>query len=868
MKRYANNHFYDYVNLVYNQYKLKPTSNFLLKTIKILPILIWRTLKDAAVELILLTVFWAILVKMSQGRDLVVSLFENDGLYGNIRIIFTTLAVVSLSMSMWMIPAFMFHQREIRTSTELRPQYPFHLHLFFMHRVLPMVPFWLLASVLFNGNVMIFIMASITELVLLYYFNRLVKDDDRRTRLIAIGVIGGLLIISTIYFFIRFQQEYTSMKLILAINLYLLAALMYMIYYMADLKILNEHDKPVQPGQSLIAKYKPNSILYFSYLTVHVLIVLGIYYWPFELNVAPESMLLYMFSVYVFAIDLLFYFINVTRKRQLTAALVAIVLVILLATPVWNINLSHYTMDQNADSTMFKGRSRDNFAQRYEVLRAAIDANPTDEPYPIILISGEGGGSRAGLWFSQNLINFDYDTRGKFRNHIFSMSTVSGSSVGLSTVFSFWDKTRTDETIDSSWIQLPREVYANNYVGSSVRGLLLTDLYKSIMPGNWKNDRNTTLQYEEAATTEQAIFKVTGNKAFRNEIPDSVMTLKKDLMYFFYEKVNGQLQYRPNTPIALINTCRSNDGRRGIFSSIRLEESFFNDAIDVAGYLYEDSVYSDKGVKHCDGRKKPISLGQACNTSELFPIFSAPAYIDTLGSFVDGGYHENSGLKTTLDIYYQLRYFLQNEPPQKKYKVYILYLKNGSGEKRLYKKINSELTLLQPLRALFNQPFEGSASYFEERAKFVGAIDDNAEFVSVTLKPKLLVDPNIAGVKSEDAKKMESEILKDLINEVVLAENGAKDTILNFPLARWLSKTVINRIQMCAVPGNRTADLNKLIERVNVVNGILSPVAKPYEQYPVHQQLQVKEEESIDTVVLKKAIRMKKDLKSFPSAAY
>jgi hypothetical protein len=865
---YPNNHFYEYVNLVYKQYNLKPTGNFLLKFIKVLPILIWRTLKDAAVELLLLTFFWAVLVKMSQGRDLVVSLFENDGLYGNIRIIFTTLAVVSLSVSMWIIPAFMFHQRELRTRHEPHPQNPFHTHLFFMHRVLPMVPFWLLASVLFNGNGMIFIMAGITELVLLYYFNRRVKNDDRKTRFIAMGVIGGVLIVSTIYFFFRFQKEYNSMKLLLAVNLYLLSALMYMFYYWRDYKILKAHATGYQDNESLPKKYQFNTWFYFIYLGIHVALVTAIYFWPFELNVAPESMLLYMFSVYVFAIDLLFYYINITRKRQLTAALVTIILVIVLASPLWNINLSHYTMDKNADSTIFKGRNRDNFGQRYEELKAAINANNSGEAYPIVLISGEGGGSRAGLWLSQNLINFDYDTRGKFRNHIFSMSTVSGSSVGLSTVFSFWDYTRGAETIDSSWIQLPKEVYANNYVGSSVRGLLLTDLYKSIMPGNWKNDRNTTLQYEEAATTAEAIFKVTGNKKYKDGIPDSAMTLKKDLMYFFYENVNGQLQYRKNTPIVLINTCRSNDGRRGIFSSIRLEESFFNDAIDVAGYLYEDSVCSDKGVKHCDGIKKPISLGQACNTSELFPIFSAPAYIDTLGSFVDGGYHENSGLKSTLDVYYQLRYFLQNDAPQKPYKIYILYMKNGSGEKRLYKKINSELTLLQPLRALFNQPFEGSASYFEERAKFVGAIDDNVEFVSVNLNPKILVDSKLAGVKNENERKMESEILKDLINQVVVRDNGTKDTILNFPLARWLSKTVINRIQMCAVPGNRSPDVTKLIAQVNAVNGTLSASGKAYDKYPVHKQLKVKQEETIDTAVLKKAIRFNKDLKNLPSAAY
>jgi hypothetical protein len=154
----------------------------------------------------------------------------------------------------------------------------------------------------------------------------------------------------------------------------------------------------------------------------------------------------------------------------------------LVVSGIWKFNLNHYTVDENAAATQFTG-TRDDFEMRYQQLKKKIIEDTTSEEYPILLIAGEGGGSRAGLWFSQNLINFDFATNGSFRDHIFSVSTVSGSSVGLGTVMMFWDKTRLDQTIHEKWKDLPGKVFANNYVGSSIRGLLLTDLYQSLIPG-------------------------------------------------------------------------------------------------------------------------------------------------------------------------------------------------------------------------------------------------------------------------------------------------------------------------------------------------------------------------------------------------
>ena len=156
------------------------------------------------------------------------------------------------------------------------------------------------------------------------------------------------------------------------------------------------------------------------------------------------------------------------------------------------------------------------------------------------------------------------------------------------------------------------------------------------MPGNWKDDRNNTLMKQESLATAQAISKASGR-----DVQETA--LDQEFMSVFYDKSTQFKTFRKDHPLALINTTRSNDGRRGIFAPIRLDSSVFADAIDINSYLYQDSLCVKNGKNRCvNKRERGIKFGAACVASELFPILSAPMYIDSLGSFVDGGYHETS----------------------------------------------------------------------------------------------------------------------------------------------------------------------------------------------------------------------------------
>ena len=196
-------------------------------------------IRDAAIELLLLVLFGMIVLKMSQGRDLIVSMFEPGGLYTVGRILLTILSLFAFSVSMWIIPAVIFEWRfrfkkRIRTSVD-----PFKQHLFFAHRVLPLIPFWLVAFALFNDNGWLFISLALLEVILFVGIGALEKTPKAFSYLfVALCVITIGFII---YFCVSYRQEYLSVKRALAVILYLLSIILFMVYYQMDKRILKEH---------------------------------------------------------------------------------------------------------------------------------------------------------------------------------------------------------------------------------------------------------------------------------------------------------------------------------------------------------------------------------------------------------------------------------------------------------------------------------------------------------------------------------------------------------------------------------------------------------------------------------------------------
>jgi hypothetical protein len=112
--------------------------------------------------------------------------------------------------------------------------------------------------------------------------------------------------------------------------------------------------------------------------------------------------------------------------------------------------------------------------------------------------------------------------------------------------------------------------------------------------------------------------------------------------------------------------------------------------------------------------KKDILYRQAVNLSELFPIISAASHIGSEkdAQFVDGGYYENYGLATGLDVYYFLRDSLHVSTTRLK----IILIKNSQ---QVPKDSGQQVQLLAPLVGAMNSPFTGHANHILEETERV-----------------------------------------------------------------------------------------------------------------------------------------------------
>jgi hypothetical protein len=265
------------------------------------------------------------------------------------------------------------------------------------------------------------------------------------------------------------------------------------------------------------------------------------------------------------------------------------------------------------------------------------------------------------------------------------------------------------------------------------------------------------------------------------------MYMQRDFLEFYLHRdISGKLAFKGDLPLAFINTCRSEDGRRGVFAPVILDNNSFLDAIDISRYIYSDGFWMEGDDGSGTGRfrpglKKALTLGQACNTSELFPIFSGATYIDSVGYFVDGGYHENSGLKTTMEVYKLLVDALDSDRlrENKDYFISVIYLKNGQYLKKYYpQKIGHENAGLQPFLVLAQVPFGGNASFFEEEAR--------KQYGRRFIRFQLHYDCTRHELVDDDPPIPE-DIQREMSNDIT--DNKA-DTSLNFPLARWLSNYI------------------------------------------------------------------------------
>ncbi|MEJ2455224.1 MAG: hypothetical protein P8103_13855 [Candidatus Thiodiazotropha sp.] len=247
---------------------------------------------------------------------------------------------------------------------------------------------------------------------------------------------------------------------------------------------------------------------------------------------------------------------------------------------------------------------------------AHCDANRCD---PFILVATAGGGIRAAYWTGTLLGTLQDATEGRFDDHLFAISGVSGGSVGA-TVYRVVTANR-----DTDVTKTIQQILGQDYLGPVAAGLLYKDAVQRLLPLPLLGDRAEI--FEQGLETGFTQFSKTGG-----------VTL--DSSFIGIASLGG----RP-WPALFLNSTWSDNGRRIVAATLR------TDALAPPAsnrVLYKDLLTTLGG---------DMRLSTAAHNSARFPFVSPPGGWKPADSqrqewqrLQDGGLFENYGAETALEI--------------------------------------------------------------------------------------------------------------------------------------------------------------------------------------------------------------------------
>lgn len=332
-----------------------------------------------------------------------------------------------------------------------------------------------------------------------------------------------------------------------------------------------------------------------------------------------------------------------------------------------------------------------------------IESHTKGDSSNIYIVCGMGGGSRAG-YFTARVLGLLDENVGDFWSNTLMYSTVSGSSPGTY----HYLKRKITTPVRGDEVSYLQHLYRQNFNSSGMFGLLLGDgfegafgglinrvkaLFSSSQTHTPFRDRNVRIRQEYDFALVEALGGTGTEKFLKNTFRFGVDISKPDDFQGFY------LRNLDTIPIHLVNTFEVNSGRRTVLSPfIAGDTTLFSNAI----LPLQDTSFSQFIAN------RDITYREVVNLSELFPFLSAASTIGENGryQFVDGGYFENYGLATALDV---VRYLESIQSPVLK-RLKIVLIKNSLQRSKVEK---SSLQLLAPLVGVINAPFTGHANQFQ-----------------------------------------------------------------------------------------------------------------------------------------------------------
>jgi hypothetical protein len=294
----------------------------------------------------------------------------------------------------------------------------------------------------------------------------------------------------------------------------------------------------------------------------------------------------------------------------------------------------------------------------YAQAEPAYHAVHPDEPVPMLIVATAGGGIRAAYWTATILERLEDKLRwsavagassektpaeSPLRNLLFAISGVSGGSIGAAAyAAALHDHEKTSDPI------MPTKYLQSDFLAPGLASMVFIDGPANLLPNFGQIDRGQALElgFEAASST-----------------ADDKDGLLSHTFLSFFPTMTAVAEMKSWRPALLLNATHEETGRRIITSHIKIERGVIFDSYDALQLLNTDIRLST--AAHNSARFTYIS--PAGNLSSATDA-THPRHFNR-GYVIDGGYFENYGAQTALELAHAAIEAIKADDPQHPNKV-------------------------------------------------------------------------------------------------------------------------------------------------------------------------------------------------------
>lgn len=308
--------------------------------------------------------------------------------------------------------------------------------------------------------------------------------------------------------------------------------------------------------------------------------------------------------------------------------------------------------------------------------------------YPVVFICAEGGASRTGA-FAAEMLSIMQDSLKKipfnFNQSIYAYSGVSGGSLGVSFFNAMNNLTDAGDLKEGSMLELSNTFFNKDFLAPLIGKMFYGDIINLFLPVEIP-------AFDRAATLE---------KSWEDGYSEILKPGKKNA---FGEDNLSLYANKKNYPALFVNTTEVETGEQCWLSNVKADPNMlFANERDLLGYKL----------------KAHINYSTMINFSTRFPLFSPAANVNTYDNlkfhYVDGGYVENTGCGTMLEVLKSLKPAMDKDSV----KPFVIILRFNDDSNDTHADINWFNEVTEILLGIYNTRGGRTAAAVEELKRFI-----------------------------------------------------------------------------------------------------------------------------------------------------